>query len=278
VVNNSREFWDKVGKKWRYLKPPFRPSPAELTIYEKRITEVAKNEKNPKAVVLGATPELRDLLTKYNYSKVVLVDIDPNVVKEMSKLLQLSKGNEEVYITDWLDMYLPETFDLVLCDHGLHFIEFNKWETFFRRVKNILNDNGQFVTSIFTSPDKKRVGLKKLLSTYSKGGSQWSDEDRVYYAYRLFFYYSKDRIADLVKIENSLLEMGVSRDIITDILPPKSWEHSLSYIAQNFITKKIIRKVFYIHSIDIPVWDHPVYTFHQIYQLKKSRVLNSESK
>ena len=62
--SQSKE-WKKIASVWKDILSPSRPSLGDIRIYDKFIKQEIKKRKLLKALILGATPELRDLLSKY---------------------------------------------------------------------------------------------------------------------------------------------------------------------------------------------------------------------
>ena len=94
----NKKFWTKVAQEWKKLKPPERPSKKEIAIYEKHLQEIlwARKKRKIKAIIFGATPEIRDLLAKHKIFDVTIVDINPNMVRAMQELLKISKAKERI--------------------------------------------------------------------------------------------------------------------------------------------------------------------------------------
>ena len=57
--------WKQIAKTWKLLSFPWRPNKENLADYEKFILKSIKGVKNPRVLLLGATPEIRDMLAKY---------------------------------------------------------------------------------------------------------------------------------------------------------------------------------------------------------------------
>lgn len=69
------------------------------------------------ALVLGATPELRDIVLSYGHI-LTTVDRNPEAIAEKSKQMHYQNNpNEEVVLGDWLHMqFPPASFDVILGD------------------------------------------------------------------------------------------------------------------------------------------------------------------
>ena len=89
MKNKLLEPWKELAGRWKkYYTPPGQPSKDDQKTYLKYIKEVLKNKKEPKVLILGATPELRDLLAKTR-AEVTIIDILMEMISAMSQLTKL---------------------------------------------------------------------------------------------------------------------------------------------------------------------------------------------
>src|SRR4030042_5364331 len=95
-----------LAKQWEKYKPPSRPTSSEVDIYEKHIKNLPKNSK---ILLLGSTPEIRDLAAKYKI-KIVLCDWSEKICKAL-ELLTKNELKEGFSKQDWRKMKFREKFD-----------------------------------------------------------------------------------------------------------------------------------------------------------------------
>ena len=149
VVGWGRSFEDRY-KHWDKEQRLTRPSPQDLAIYKKFIGPIAQGKK---VLVLGPTPELRDLVAGHN---VVVADRSPTCIEEATKYLTTADPrNEQGVVGDWLSLPFPDGyFDIILGDMVLNQFPPGKEEGFLRNVRRICADTGKFVSRFsFTNPD-----------------------------------------------------------------------------------------------------------------------------
>ena len=60
-TKETNPFLNLFLEKWQEISAPIRPSHKECSLYEKYIKEVAARNHNSKLLILGSTPELRDM-------------------------------------------------------------------------------------------------------------------------------------------------------------------------------------------------------------------------
>ena len=69
-------------------------SKAELKFYSKYLSQVKKRVAQPKLLILGVTPEIRDLGLKMGF-QVVAVDMNWEIIQLMEKFLTIKNRNKE---------------------------------------------------------------------------------------------------------------------------------------------------------------------------------------
>ena len=276
----NRAYWMRSAEIWRKLKPPERPSQEEMAIYEKHLKEILQIRRGKiKAVILGTTPEIRDLLARYKIFDVTLVDISPNMVRAMQELLKISKGREKVVIANWLKTGLPaHQYDVVFCDHGSAHIKYPQWPDFFKEQKKFLKKDGFVLHNIVTRPLVEAISVIDFVKIYKKTKSKFSRHDKFYYNYLCFLKFKdyktkyNKRLGDV----NKILKRFVSQKRITqkDFQKMKTpWEDAIVAIPPQRVVNEIFQKFFVLRALEYGT-DHPIYTCHQIYfgqikQLKK---------
>ena len=134
--------WQRVAIEWGDYLPPWRPSKDDLKIYEEVVSTLPRNSR---ILILGATPELRDLAASSGF-KPVVVDFSLPMIIEMLQYTQKTNADDEIWIkSDWLSMPLEGNFDVVLGDLVLRMIESGQQEEFLKRIRKILSPTGIFV-------------------------------------------------------------------------------------------------------------------------------------
>jgi len=176
----NKEGWTKISEEWGRVMSPDRPSRYEIEIYEDYIQKIVnKSKKKVRALILGATPELRDLLAKYDID-VTIVDINSDMINAMSQLLEYSNGQEKVVVSNWLEIPLKsDSFDVVLCDHGVCHIPFEKWEAFFAEQARLLKKGGHLIKNIVTLEQNETRDVQDMVDTFKN--NVFTREDKNYY-------------------------------------------------------------------------------------------------
>jgi len=124
----------EYAKFWKKLPFPVRPSRAEIEFWEKAVKDILKTNRNPRAMVLGVTPEIRNLLAQYKI-ETICSDISPFMVKAMTLAMDKQNPNEKIVIGDWLRMpFKDNSFDLVLSDSAQDNISLKAFDKFFSNI------------------------------------------------------------------------------------------------------------------------------------------------
>ncbi len=115
---SAHEVWERNAERWATLGPPWRPSAEDLVNYRTLCQEGLTGN----VLILGATPELRDLVARERphgaSPPVVVADVSSAMLERMSALLQVAKPKDERWVvSDWCDLSFPmDSFDLILGD------------------------------------------------------------------------------------------------------------------------------------------------------------------
>jgi hypothetical protein len=110
---------------WPRLKPPLRPSSGDLGAFQQAIDGWTAGRRAraapPQVLLLGATPELRDLDWPPG-SQISVLERDSAVASEIWK-----RPLDDLRAKHWLALTPQDgTFDIVMCDAGLHTMTYPK--------------------------------------------------------------------------------------------------------------------------------------------------------
>lgn len=168
---NNREAWQENAKLWETYEPPIKPSPGELLIYDLALSTRAAAPYSRKALVLGDSPEVRDLLAQHKFD-ITAVANNPNAIISMNQLLQYRGDKKErVVIMNWQDMdFAPNAFDVIITDWGLNSLEY--WRDYtlvFDRVSRLLKPDGLFLMRINVfKPEQAQRSVAEIMLDFNK--------------------------------------------------------------------------------------------------------------
>jgi len=146
------EPWFEFAKTWKKTYPPARPSQKNILDYEKFLKEAVKSKKKEiKILLLGSTPELRDLFAKYKNIEVTLVDVNMDMILAMTELMEKKARNEIWIKSSWLTVPVSHNYyDAVFGDYVTGNLPRKKLASLFEKIETILKPGGYFITRFFS--------------------------------------------------------------------------------------------------------------------------------
>jgi hypothetical protein len=161
---------------WKYYSPPARASPSDLRFIEAKIKgRIAKcGNDNIKVLVLGATPEYRNLcgelgvhcycfdFSKYNYEYLtaeIKSDFKPKL--------------KEVFIEgNWVEKVLDDKFDIILGDNVLNLVFGEDLSKMLNNIRNMLKKEGIFMPRSYIMDKDERLTAEEAVKQYREEGSK----------------------------------------------------------------------------------------------------------
>jgi len=150
-MTDNDTFLSGLLERWREVKQPIRPSESELQFYESFVEKVSRRE-NPEMLILGATPEFRDMAIKHGM-KPVCADLEQPIWEAMKHFMK-EQGEEEFLLCDWLKLPEDRKFDLVIGDGPLNMLPKEHGNAFFESLAKTIKDDGLSVQRMMTFNDK----------------------------------------------------------------------------------------------------------------------------
>ncbi|MFA7209238.1 MAG: class I SAM-dependent methyltransferase [Parcubacteria group bacterium] len=158
--------WNKqLAKDWKNYAAPVRPG-LEMAIYEKIIRKVLAGNKKPRILILGSTPEFRDLLLKHKITPICC-DVNSEVYEAL-RILMKRDGKELFIESDWLELDDARGFDLIMGHNVINMIPINKQSFFVKNIADNLKPGGIFATTAVIRPVRKEVNPADGFERYRK--------------------------------------------------------------------------------------------------------------
>lgn len=148
-----RGYWERQANFWRSNIPPVRPSGEDVNIYRSFLKQTSGKSN---ILILGSTPELRDLVAEETSAKVYVADFSYGMITAMLKFTKNVDPLKESWIKEkWLDLTFPlNFFDIILGDVVLHQVTPELEILFLEKIKSFLKDGGFFITRTFFLNEK----------------------------------------------------------------------------------------------------------------------------
>lgn len=149
-------YWDKTLNIRTKIGSPGRPSRQEVKIFEKLFCQVTKN-KPSNALILGSTPELRDIVLK-NKSEVTAVDISLDALIKLRYLMKQNWENEILIRDNWLHMPIKSNYyKIVLGDLILANLFLKDWDNLLIRLREVISKGGYFILREHLAPPLAKI-------------------------------------------------------------------------------------------------------------------------
>ncbi len=175
-----KKVWDQSAQARAQRKKSSAPTEEELDVYEKCLIRAVKGIKRPRVLIMGATPELRELALKHD-CETVAVDISLPIISAMTTKENMAHALDEKDIAmrcDWLAQhyYLEAgSFDAVMGDVVLNNIPADSHYAMLRNLNIVLRKGGCFITRhVVYHPNQKHT-FKEIQRLYDEKKIDWMD-------------------------------------------------------------------------------------------------------
>lgn len=140
----SHAYWEQATGFWNHAPSPIRPSAGDVAIYREFLQE---RKTKQRILILGSTPELRDLAAQAGGSSVYLADFSSRIPIQMLAFTRHVDPLRETWIKgDWLDLpFPPHFFDVILGDLVLDQLPPEKEAEFLTRLHSLLAHDGALI-------------------------------------------------------------------------------------------------------------------------------------
>lgn len=148
-----------------------------MKIYEELLIKSVGRKKNFHACVLGATPELRDLVLKHK-GQLTTIDISLAMIDKCTPLMKYNNNDQEVIVVgDWLENPLAnEYFDIVLGDGISNNIAFKDQNKLFIKLKRLLKKNGRLILREGAeNPERPIQSIEEINRNFINNKDHWFD-------------------------------------------------------------------------------------------------------
>lgn len=169
-MSNTKSWNAQLATTWTKMVGPSRPTCSELNIYLKYIRSLQKKKNRKlKMLVLGSTPEFRDLGFE-EAMNVTVIDCNLDYHKEINREIRhkISLSKEHLLLKRWQDLNLVEEYDIILGDLVIGNIPPDELEHFLSQVSKALNTDGYFLgKSFYRLPNYTLMTPEQIIAAYN---------------------------------------------------------------------------------------------------------------
>ena len=256
-MTTENKLWNStLANVWSNMYAPSRPSKSELNCYQSFFNKVRNNAlgDNPSVLIMGSTPEFRELASKMGFDTVV-VDYNKEYYEEISKALPVNIiQNEKLVVCDWAEMdncpYLSEkTFDIIIGDLAIGNIKPSNLKKVFSAIRKLLRRNGYFLGKNLYSFSRDEIcehSLHTILSDYFSGCDQDTPENA--YAHTMY----PLSIFATQKRKERRIDFDLIYNKVKELCESNGWKDSAVYrvyCGENTSFKEKLELDFYTYPI-----------------------------
>jgi Methyltransferase domain len=226
--------WDALARSWNNFLSPCRPDQEDLKIIRKLLQQrISSGSSSQKLLVLGSTPEFRDLVPQLGID-VTIIDQNQSMVEFMQRLQLAPNVKETVVLEDWFS-YLPrvkQQFDVILCDLTQSNIPYEKREEFYSSIASALIPGGEFIDRIYKYDEPSMcVPLETIVDKIeSSNGCDLVTMNEILYWLLISDRVLECRLADLGQLYHELVSIGNYRKV------HRAAEYLQEYLAPGSVT------------------------------------------
>jgi len=166
-VDNKKPF-ELFAEKWQNTFPPSKPFIGDLIVFRKLFQQYKnKGGQKTKILILGATPELRDLVAG-DQTVVAVADVNKTMIKAMT-LLRKKKSREKLIVGRWQNLPIKEKYDLIIGDAPLNMLDNKDIPDTLNRIARVLKPNGYFLHRTLLFNPKKKIKASQAINDWTKG-------------------------------------------------------------------------------------------------------------
>lgn len=167
VVRGTKAYWPALAAHWKKLAPPLRPSRGDIAVYKTFLRHAIRGIRRPRILVMGATPEMRDLVHTHR-AEVTVADFSSEMIKAMAELMKYKKKtSEEVWVKgNWATLPLKAGYyDIILGDGVIDNVPWVSHQQWMRHTQKLLKPSGHFITREFDSGHDLERTLKNIIQS-----------------------------------------------------------------------------------------------------------------
>ncbi len=162
-----KQWTSDLAHRWRLYLPPARPSWGELQVYETYITKSKQKYKDFRLLILGSTPEFRDLAIRCDVD-YVCADYSKENFIALGQYMHHRDSEKNFFHTTWQEMTFRYEFDMIIGDVPSAVIPFTDHDLFFRNIQRALKKTGICILKVYVRDTNEKKSYKQVFENYRK--------------------------------------------------------------------------------------------------------------
>lgn len=145
--------WERMARLWNEFSKPGRPSAGDINNFFILAKSILAEKLSPKILVLGSTPEIRDMLYYFKKrlnARIICADITKDMYLAMGNFIKKKNQNEKFVKTNWLkltDKTKENSIDLAIGDFIIGNVGGFEKELL-NEISTVLKKSGHFITRV----------------------------------------------------------------------------------------------------------------------------------
>ncbi|MFA5050817.1 MAG: class I SAM-dependent methyltransferase [Patescibacteria group bacterium] len=263
--------WSQINHLEYYAKrklSPIVPDKKTLVFHRNNLKIIKGRFKNPKALILGVTPELRDLALKEGF-EVIACDMNLEMIKKTQQLVKVKdRAKETIIKSNWLSVPLKNnSFHIILSDIAINNLSFKDFPKIFSLMAKWLVPGGYLSLKEVVYPDNGKFNnFEKNVKLFREGKFTFNN----FYLRGRFLNFKKQVYNPLTKINDAKkvfeqFKKAYQIKIINKEEFTKLWRLK-NYIFHTIVKQKEFIKLIskYFKLIDVKQSDSDKYDFYPV--------------
>ncbi|MCX4339634.1 MAG: hypothetical protein OSJ72_08325 [Lachnospiraceae bacterium] len=206
----ERATWNNyLAQTWDKYLPPIRPYAEETAIFKRYVANFIKDKgKIPSILILGSTPELRDIIYEFDITPTV-VDFSRENYEGMSLLLR-NKGTDKFIENNWLDMRECNDigqYDFIFSEAAFNVLNVKAAKQIYHLCSTLLKNNGKLIVKEWIRFSDTRPLLEDLIKDYRESNSTLGFYSYLCIPLMLLFYDFENEVITLKDLDREINKM-----------------------------------------------------------------------
>lgn len=149
---------------WGKYLPPIRPYTEEIDILRQYLVEYKETPPSLEILILGSTPELRDLVNEVGLTPTV-VDYSEDNYTAMGTLKKIV-GKEIFINSNWLSYNPVQQFDFILSEAAFNVLDSQSSKKLYAKCKDWLKPGGKLLAKNWVRISNRKGEAEDLISNF----------------------------------------------------------------------------------------------------------------